>query len=526
MSNKSKIIIGVCSVFVVFAVVLTLYLCWPAIEGTINGSRYYTEDDVQSAYDEGYSDGITNKDELTSQVEAYKLLIEQNEITISELNKTISSLQSQISQLQFDLTTSENLTEEQASTITSLQSQVLSLQETVSELENTVTYYEKLLEAYGNSDKLIVTFVLVDNGEQTVYDVQTVDENNYLSPVVTPSGDFEGWTLTIGGQYIEDLTTIQVIENMTIYGIFSNSVTYVVQGEITTETIEYNGTISKTVDLKNYTFLGWSLTENGEILSSDYTITQDTTLYAILEKNLVMWQEMTWNGLSNFNGQYVWTDGIHTYYSNGDNQYILNTETSTWEEINWNIAIDSISHIWTDGINTYYSYGEEQYILDTETYTWNIMTWKGFTDIRGQYIWTDGTNIYYSVSGAYYVLNVDTSTWEPITSNKEFWGTYVWTDGIHTYYSNGDNQYILNTETFTWEEMNWNITISSCALIWSDGTSVYYSDGDKEQYILNTETSTWEEMNWEGFSNIKGSYIWTDGTNIYYSYGPMQYKLV
>ena len=367
---------------------------------------------------------------------------------IEKLNSEKTILSSNLEKIQEQLDEALEKQEIDAETILELQTSIENLNNQIKDKNNLIKFYQELLEAYEYSDKLIVTFVLVDNGEQTPYDVQAVDENAYLSEVITPSGDFEGWALTIGGQYIEDLTTIQVTENMTIYGIYSNTVTYNILGETSTEVIEYNGKIAKTVELDGYNFLGWSFTEGGEIISEDYTITEDIILYAILEQEGYYWEEKVWNGFTEISGDNIWTDGTDIYYSNGSKHYVLNKETSTWEEKVWNGFTEIFGDdIWTDGVDIYYSNVSKQYVLNKETFTWEEKKWNGFTVFNGLDIWTDGTNIYYS---------------------------------------NYSNQYELNNETSTWEEKIWNgYTNISGRCIWANGSNVYYSYSSVSGISLN-----------------------------------------
>ena len=154
----------------------------------------------------------------------------------------------------------------------------------------------------------------------------------------------------------------------------------------------------------------------------------------------------TWSGLTNFDGNYVWTDGINIYYSYKSNQYVLNGDT--WETKTWNGFSNIYGHsVWTDGTNIYYSSGSDQYVLNGDT--WETKTWNGFSNIYGQAIWTDGTNIYYSSGSNQYVLNGD--TWETKTWNgvSDIYGQAIWTDGTNCYYSysydsNGHNGYVFS----------------------------------------------------------------------------------
>jgi hypothetical protein len=117
------------------------------------------------------------------------------------------------------------------------------------------------------------------------------------------------------------------------------------------------------------------------------------------------WSAKTWTGLTNLDGDRIWTDGTNIYYSYFGDQYVLDVSTSTWSAKTWTGLTDYNGlRIWTDGINIYYSDGAAQYVLDVSTSTWSAKTWTGLTSFKGDYIWTDGTNIYYSDGASQYVL--------------------------------------------------------------------------------------------------------------------------
>ena len=227
--------------------------------------------------------------------------------------------------------------------------------------------------------------------------------------------------------------------------------------------------------------------------------TKPKVLTTRCKTDMLYWQSVTWNGLTDFNGSYIWTDGDNIYYSYGTNQYILNKSTSTWTAKTWNGLTDLYgSQIWTDGDNVYYSYGAAQYVLNKSTSTWtaktwNGLTWNGLTYFRSNYIWTDGNDIYYSCYlGANYAEN---------------------------------GQKVLKGDT--WSNKTWN-GISSTAMkgeeIWTYGDNIYYSDG-AAQYVLSRGTSLWTAKKWNGLSSFYAEYIWTDGENIYSSDGTNHYIL-
>ena len=249
------------------------------------------------------------------------------------------------------------------------------------------------------------------------------------------------------------------------------------------------------------------------------------------------WSAKTWNGLTSFNGQYVWTDGDNIYYSYDSDQYILDKSTSTWSTKTWSgLTSFSSEDIWTDGENIYYSYDSDHYILDKSTSTWSAKTWNGVTSFYGGYIWTDGDNIYLAKGAGpssvnHYVLNKSTSTWSVKTWNgfTNFYPDEIWADGKNIYISNGEGgQYILNKSTSTWSAKTWSgYAYISADGIWTDGENIYNtSSGSSDDYILDKSTSTWSAKTWTGMpSGVDGRDIWTDGDNIYLSSNSSQYYL-
>ena len=228
----------------------------------------------------------------------------------------------------------------------------------------------------------------------------------------------------------------------------------------------------------------------------------------------------TWSEFSVLYGNYIWTDGTNTYYSDGEGyQYKLNDDT--WESIIWDNFNDIIGRfVWTDGTNIYYSTPREQYKLNGTT--WEAITWEGgFIYILGTNIWTDGMNTYYSYDSDQYVLNGTIwveKTWEGLNN---FRGEDIWTDGTNIYYSSENQQYVLNGTT--WIEKEWkgiNISYFLGRYVWTDGIDIYYSvylTNTTSNYVLVTD-DTWIPVTWEGIKNFYGNMIWTDGKKTYYSY--------
>ncbi len=267
------------------------------------------------------------------------------------------------------------------------------------------------------------------------------------------------------------------------------------------------------------------------------------------------WSKVTWNGL-NIDGQYVWTDGTKYYYSNGTTHYEFNKSTRTWATKTWDGLTSFYGEdVWTDGKNIYCSQTvsspsptertTSHYVLSISSSYWAPMTWTGETNFDGNDVWTDGINYYASnyQYRAQLVLEPSSHTWSVITWNgdlKQPTANYIWSDGVYFYYScvESSNPYLANGQCVlsgtTWIDVTWTgigglfsypyYSMGNC--IWTDGVDTYCSLGNYGvQLVMNKKTNTWETMYWKGYTDIMGDYVWTDGENYFYSKGTLQYVL-
>lgn len=273
------------------------------------------------------------------------------------------------------------------------------------------------------------------------------------------------------------------------------------------------------------------------------------------------WVDMTWSGMSSFNGRYIWSGNNNIYYSEATTQKILIGSTwnnMTWEGLTsfygdnvyynqgaimyqyesansyydylylgggeWEKISDYTSrqgkYYWTDGKNTYYSQGSIQ-----------SKDWEGLTLFYGDDVWTDGKSIYYNHS---YVLDTTLNKWRTTYRNCEsdsIEGDYTWTDGTYVYYSNGTTTYVIGHTRSSSDLTKWEQYSSysddqfyyGASAIWTDDTNTYYSYGSTQKVW---KEGTWEDKTWEGLTPFYGNHVWTDGANIYYSYKETQYVLV
>ena len=156
-----------------------------------------------------------------------------------------------------------------------------------------------------------VTFM---NGTEKLSE-NDVDYNGVAAaPTQTPAKEstvdtvfaFAGWSLTENGETVTDFT---IKADTTFYAVYTPAtrqykVTFMNGSEKLSENdVDYNATAaapatnpSKPSDAGNdYTFAGWSLTENGETVT-DFTIKADTTFYAVYTSSTRQYKVTFMNG--------------------------------------------------------------------------------------------------------------------------------------------------------------------------------------------------------------------------------------
>lgn len=248
-----------------------------------------------------------------------------------------------------------------------------------------------------------------------------------------------------------------------------------------------------------------------------------------------IWVPKNFTGISSsygryFSGRYIWTDGgDYVYYSNSSTQLALKKGTTNWVNKTWNNLSNFYGDsVWSDGDNIYYSRESQQYVLDKNTNTWNVKTWNGLNSFTAAFIWFDDKkNIYMSRDYDHYMLIKDTSTWvskydDFSRSNFTYFsGEDMWTDGKTPYYSSSSTQKYTfwSGDLLVWVTTYWTgLSSFNGCYVWTDGKYIFYSNGNKQYYLL-PETKRAYTMSWTGLTSFYGNAIWTDGINIYYSTG-------
>lgn len=118
--------------------------------------------------------------------------------------------------------------------------------------------------------------------------------------------------------------------------------------------------------------------------AGDKTYYSDGNIHKIINEDTMSFDDFTgWKGLTNFYGYNVWKSKNNIYYSEQyKGYYILDIETNTWLPKSWvsnhikdNSEISASNYIWSDGIRTYYS---NNYVLND--YTDSVSVTCSFTD--------------------------------------------------------------------------------------------------------------------------------------------------
>ncbi len=140
-------IISIVSVLIVGLTAILLYCFWPAIKGTVDNSKYYTQEELQNSYDKGYEDGCKTETELTGQVKYYKDLVDEYYIQVNTLNDEITMLTNTNKDYQTQVDNLTSIKNENELTINSLTSDKSLLQTQVDNLQDEIANKELIIES-------------------------------------------------------------------------------------------------------------------------------------------------------------------------------------------------------------------------------------------------------------------------------------------------------------------------------------------------------------------------------------------
>ena len=183
MGKLGKTLVSVGSILIVAVVGILIYCYWPAITGTVNNNKYYTQEDVQKAYDDGYADGNKSESELTTKYEYYKSLVDDYYVQVATLNEEINKLSNENASYSTQV---KNLTTQK----TNLQAQVDNLtsiketnESTIADLNNQITNLQSQVKNLTNSsedksEQIANLNTQITNLQNTVSQLQTTNKMN------------------------------------------------------------------------------------------------------------------------------------------------------------------------------------------------------------------------------------------------------------------------------------------------------------------------------------------------------------
>lgn len=474
-------IISIVSVLIIGLTAILLYCFWPAIKGTVDNSKYYTQKELQESYDKGYDDGCKTETELIGQVKYYKSLVDEYYIQVNTLNdeitmltKTkkdyetqIANIESQKANLQTQVNNLTTIKTNNETTIASLNSQITSLQNQVTSLQNQVTN-------------------LTNSGEDKIEQIKTLN-----SQITTLQNT---------------VSQLQTTNNMNVATITS----------LNTQIANLNTQISD-MTIQSHNSQSQINVLNNKISELQASVTYYESYIASLENGEQVVATFEFDG-SVYNIQIV----------NKGSKLSVTTPTSTTYKIfnGWTVngsAIDLSTYTITTNTkfvaDVTYKY-DVKFKVDNTIYNSQIITKNKCATLP-----TNPTKDGYEFDG--WSLNgvdvISDVTTKQVTENTTYFAVFTKLHNV-TFMVNGDvleikqirnGEYVSNINTsFDWTLNGKNVNFNEYA-IFADVT-----------FVCNTKFNTLVEKTWNGLTNFYGRNVWTDGENYYYSAYGNQYIFV
>lgn len=324
MSRGGKIAIAV----IVLALVVCIYLFWPAITGAINGNKYYTANDVQNAYNQGYDNGVGDKSQYEQLINSYKEKIQGLNLTIAKMDKTITDLRDTIAKKDAKIKELEKQIEEllpYKDKVQELNELIDKLDKTIKAQEKTIKYYEDRISDLEDDDTIFITF----EANNSVYSVEKIARGAKVTTIVNPTSSdrvrFAGWLLD--GVLI-DVNTYIFNSSVKLVAQFdyAHSVRFMVDGACYNEQLVIEGnsaTLPDTPTLTDdgaYTFVGWML--DGVVIDATTPVTADVEYVAQFERNTTSLDTSSFVQLGTNEVKKSVNAIVFDYYSNYNNYVI------------------------------------------------------------------------------------------------------------------------------------------------------------------------------------------------------------
>lgn len=411
MSQRAKTIIISIFVCVILAGVgVGLYCAWPAIKGTITGNSYYTYEDVQNAYDKGYTNGIKNEEELTTQIDYYKNEVDKYVISLSEAQTKIGNLeknlQDAINSGNVDKETIVRLNEELKEANDSLKTTSAELETVKSDLEKVTgenselsKQVSELTSQLSNTqnelettiNELTTTTSLLDTAlTQNELDATTIENlSNQVATLTSQNEGFSNQIIQLSNQVIELEAQLEAYQSSDLENYYkvtfindNNDATILTSYVVKNNEFKYPPVIENTYD---YWFYGWSTEKDGETPFDfeNFIVDQDYTFYSILSGNV----DLMINGGPYYYHYEDWkTDEDGVKYK-GENEVAVNRygENLTVRDV-ISIKNEYVLELIEKGVISFGAPSLDTKLKDLNTQTIGIMYQKD--GVQGSYYWS------------------------------------------------------------------------------------------------------------------------------------------
>ena len=221
----------------IVGVIMLCMLLAGSICGVVYGVQYYNlkNTDSEQKYEQlltkynslqtSYNNMVLKYDDVNSQLYALKLENDANKVRVAELETAKAELETQAEADAQTIADLQSQVDSLNSTITANEETIASLEAEKLTLQNRVAYLEELLSAYEDSEKLILSLYVDDE----IYDVVLVEENGTpdFTFVETPTKkgyNFLYWSLD--GETEVDVTTLTMTEDTSLYAVFEINVLF------------------------------------------------------------------------------------------------------------------------------------------------------------------------------------------------------------------------------------------------------------------------------------------------------------